>query len=794
MKKLLSTLILIASAICFAACSNTGGNGEYKVMVEASRNGKVECVQTVKDGGSVTFTLTPDEYYTVDALYVNGEDCELNGNTYTVNGVKSDLYVTATFKKVEYKVTVASGIENGSVSLSGSTAAYGEYAQVSVTPDRGYQVDKITAGEENITESKSFIVKGDTVVSVTFKKATPISVDLPKKDGVTLTVELEDGTVASEYFLGDKLVVKAIAERGKKCKTLKVGGKEVELVNGEYAFTLTKAVKFDAEVVSVNYVTFRGLDGTILSEVEVETGEKTVAPAIDCGEGEVIDGWKITNTEKNFDFSTEITGDYDLTANARKIRYTVNLIPCVDDIDVYALGFEYGESKSLKITEEDKKFKKTGYILVGWSATEDGDVLYPIGTEVENLIVNDGAEINLYAVWRTPSILFDGESELEVGENVKFAIDLSQLEVTGTLVTDWRVSENLKMTLGDPDENGIIGSVNVAAEEYGLNAFVECVITLGEDTVISRQPLAVYEKDHRGKIRLATTDEFISLVTANPNGTFYFKNDLTFVRDASADGRNDFKENGVLLKDFYGTIDGEGHSAYLADKRNGTGENFQSGWFLRINNGAVIENVRFVIDRIGRPNNSGLAGWLADEAIVRNCSFDVVIRSDISDGNTAGGYKHTVAGLFRSASGSLENCIINMRATYSPTGAMLGAETTAFCALSTDGLKAKNVLVFTNAERTLVGDKLEYDGVARGGYIQTEYTVAAGGSLTLPEVSVKADGKTYTYKYEAVSGATVNGNEVKLTANAATVKLTVSVLENGVTYAFAPIYISVAAK
>ena len=51
----------------------------------------------------------------------------------------------------------------------------GSQLTVVATPKTGYELDKIMAGDEDITTSKQFVVKGATEVKVTFKKSTAVT-------------------------------------------------------------------------------------------------------------------------------------------------------------------------------------------------------------------------------------------------------------------------------------------------------------------------------------------------------------------------------------------------------------------------------------------------------------------------------------------------------------------------------------------------------------------------------------------------------------------------------------------
>ena len=57
--------------------------------------------------------------------------------------------------------------------------------------------------------------------------------------------------------------------------------------------------------------------------------------------------------------------------------------------------FTYGKSAKLS----KNKFKRRGYVFVGWAKKKKGKVVYKNGKTVKNLVTT-GKTVKLYAVWR----------------------------------------------------------------------------------------------------------------------------------------------------------------------------------------------------------------------------------------------------------------------------------------------------------------------------------------------------------------------------------------------------------
>ncbi|MFR5556586.1 MAG: InlB B-repeat-containing protein [Coprococcus sp.] len=77
---------------------------EYKVTKTAGENGKIDGPDKVEAGTDATFTITPDEGYTVKDVKVNGTSVGAV-TTYTVKNVSADVAIEATFAAEDFKYT-----------------------------------------------------------------------------------------------------------------------------------------------------------------------------------------------------------------------------------------------------------------------------------------------------------------------------------------------------------------------------------------------------------------------------------------------------------------------------------------------------------------------------------------------------------------------------------------------------------------------------------------------------------------------------------------------------------------
>ena len=119
------------------------------------------------DGGTFTATLpNQTKTYTFTASYTGEE----NGN-YNNKDAKCTVAVThhssgSSSSNPTYSVTTPSKSENGGVAVSSKNARKGDTVTVTVTPDAGYQLDKLTVTDKNGTMLK-LTDKGDGKYSFT---------------------------------------------------------------------------------------------------------------------------------------------------------------------------------------------------------------------------------------------------------------------------------------------------------------------------------------------------------------------------------------------------------------------------------------------------------------------------------------------------------------------------------------------------------------------------------------------------------------------------------------------------
>lgn len=141
------------------------------------QNESKETITEASAGEAVYVTVTPDEGYSGNSYYINGE----LANDVIFQMPEEDVILSATFSKRSYKIKGTGAVEGGTVTAkTGDTAvpeagsAWGETVTVEAVPDEGYQLAALTYKAGNgesvdILESKSFeMPKAEVTITATF--------------------------------------------------------------------------------------------------------------------------------------------------------------------------------------------------------------------------------------------------------------------------------------------------------------------------------------------------------------------------------------------------------------------------------------------------------------------------------------------------------------------------------------------------------------------------------------------------------------------------------------------------
>lgn len=314
---------------------------QYAIEVDTIANdadgeplGEVEVVEVATEGEEITVVVTPAENYAVDEIFVTYKVTTVEGETtttkteiinptagengaYTFKMPAADVNIHVTFAlDVElFAITVDEVNEaEGAVDVDMEEAAEDTVVTVTVTPEDGYDVDKVTIvydvvtgeGEEATTTATTVELEkdeegnytfempaADVTVKVTFKKVYDVALGFEATSG-TVTADKETAaegetvTVTVEALEGFEL-----AENGVKVTTVPETGDgvEVAVTSGETAGTYTFTMPAAAVKVVVTFEEVEEEENatyTVTVADGITNGTVTAAPLTELEEGDEV--------------------------------------------------------------------------------------------------------------------------------------------------------------------------------------------------------------------------------------------------------------------------------------------------------------------------------------------------------------------------------------------------------------------------------------------------------------------------------------------------------------------------
>lgn len=168
---------------------------QYSVTVAPNiENGKIS-VDNAKPyaGDTVTVTATPDQDYVLDTVTFNNTPAKVVGNKATFTMPNEDVTVTATFRTAhKYKVTIASDITNGTVTVNGSSEAINVTEGTPVT---------LVATPNSLYSFSSWSITPPSGYKTAEGSMTSATATIYPTDNITVSASFAQGTVSSDHFL-----------------------------------------------------------------------------------------------------------------------------------------------------------------------------------------------------------------------------------------------------------------------------------------------------------------------------------------------------------------------------------------------------------------------------------------------------------------------------------------------------------------------------------------------------------------------------------------------------------------
>lgn len=206
------------------------------VTIGAVEHGSVTADKmTAEVGADVTFTVTPDENYSVKSFKVNNDEKQLNdSNQVVVKMVEGGLTVSAEFEINSAAVTITQA-DHGSISADKSTAKIGENVTFTVAPEANYVVSSFKVNDADVAldgNNKAVVVMvaGGLNVTASFELGSG-----------TVTIEaVEHGAITADKMtakIGEDVTFKITSDTGYDVSSFKVNGSAVDYETKEDSTT-----------------------------------------------------------------------------------------------------------------------------------------------------------------------------------------------------------------------------------------------------------------------------------------------------------------------------------------------------------------------------------------------------------------------------------------------------------------------------------------------------------------------------------------------------------------------------
>lgn len=206
------------------------------VTIGAVEHGSVTADKmTAEVGADVTFTVTPDENYSVKSFKVNNDEKQLNdSNQVVVKMVEGGLTVSAEFEINSAAVTITQA-DYGSISADKSTAKIGENVTFTVAPEANYVVSSFKVNDADVAldgnnQAVVVMVAGGLNVTASFELGS----------GTVTIGTFEHGAVTADKMtakIGEDVTFKITSDTGYDVSFFKVNGSAVDYVTKEDSTT-----------------------------------------------------------------------------------------------------------------------------------------------------------------------------------------------------------------------------------------------------------------------------------------------------------------------------------------------------------------------------------------------------------------------------------------------------------------------------------------------------------------------------------------------------------------------------
>ena len=314
-----TTVVATFTQITYTLSIKASGSGSVTYNGTSTKN--TTRTFTVSHGSSTTLTITPDSGYRLASLTMNGTDVTsgVTSSKYTISSVTSNTSVVATFEQIPvttYSLSIQAG-SGGSVSYDGTTitnatksftVSEGSSVTLSITPNTGYYLSKLTVGGTDVTsgvKDNSYTISNisaNTNVVATFSVIT-YTLSIQATGNGTVTYGSNTISNTTRYYsvnYGSSATLTFTPNDGYYLSQLKVGGTDVTSQVSNNSYTLNSITQ-DTSVVAT------------FAEIPITTCTLSIQSV---GNGSVsYEGTSISGTTKNFTVQAGSSATLTFTPN-----------------------------------------------------------------------------------------------------------------------------------------------------------------------------------------------------------------------------------------------------------------------------------------------------------------------------------------------------------------------------------------------------------------------------------------------------------------------------------------------
>ena len=316
------------------------------INISEVEHGSINGESTAQYGSDYTFTVTPDNCYTIGTVTVNGNTVNLDANnSYTINNVTVPQSISATFNPITYNISAIVG-NGGNISVE-STANCGEDVTFTVVPETCYEVATVTVNGAPValTNNQDTItnIAADQTINVTF---SPVVYEIAAIVGNGGNIN-----VASTANCGEDVTFTVIPDNCYGIASVTVNGTEVTL-NANNQYTINNVT--ENQTINVNNALTFCYYSTKTCWSENATKTSTTATDTFCKCSlryefdfeflgvQLCDSLRICSDVRNYSFLYLMVCNKDTNALVNKSGIVTDNCKVLDTCIVYSLQYLVG--------------------------------------------------------------------------------------------------------------------------------------------------------------------------------------------------------------------------------------------------------------------------------------------------------------------------------------------------------------------------------------------------------------------------------------------------------------------